>query len=52
MVVNLIKYLRPAKLECQSHFLLVTMESNFSSYLIMKEAAAHFPLHPGLHGDE
>lgn len=52
MVVNLIKYLLHAKLECQSHFLPVMMESNFSSYLIMNEAAAHFPLHPGIHNDE
>lgn len=47
MSVNLIKYLPHAKLEYQSHFLLVMMESNFSYYLIMKEAAAHFLLHLG-----
>ena len=49
--MNLIKYLPRAKLECQSNFLLVMMESNFSYYLIMKEAAAHGLLHLGLQDD-
>lgn len=36
MAENPLKYLLHAKLECQSNFLPVMLESNFSYYLIMK----------------